>query len=124
MDRYPYPRYTILLEETRALAYIGVHIYTSRFRPINDILIYSQSEVKHEEHLRIVLQLLRDHQLYAKFSKCEFWLIDVGFLGHVVSTSRVLIDPGKVEAMMSWERPKSVFEICIFLGLAGITRGL
>ena len=55
-------------------------------------------------HLRIVLQLLRDHQLYAKFSKCEFWLTEVRFLGHVVSVSRVSVDPEKVEAMMSRER--------------------
>ena len=89
---------------------------------VDDILIYSQSEVEHEDHLRIVLQLLRDHQLYAKFSKYEFWLTEVGFLGHVVSGSGVSVDPGKVEAMMSWERPKSVFEIRSFLGLAGYCR--
>ena len=70
-------------------------------------------------HLRIVLQLLRDHQLYAKFSKCEFWLTKVRFLGHVVSASGVSVDPEKVEAVMSWERPKSVFEIRSFLGLDG-----
>ena len=85
---------------------------------VHDILIYSQSEVEHEDHPRIVLQLLRDHQLYAKFSKCDFWLTKVGFLGHVVSASGVSVDPGKVEAMMSWERSKSVFEIRSFLGLA------
>ena len=68
---------------------------------VDDILIYSQSEVEHEDHLRIVLQLLRDHQLYDKFSKCEFWLTKVGFLGHVVSTSSVSVDPGKVEVVMS-----------------------
>ena len=89
---------------------------------VDDILIYSQLEVEHEDHLKIVLQLLRDHQLYAKFSKCEFWLTEVGFLGHVVSTSSVSVDPGKVEAMMSWERSKSVFEIRSFLGLAGYYR--
>ena len=86
---------------------------------VDDILIYSQSEWEHEYHLRIVLQLLRDHQLYAKFSKCEFWLIGVRFLGHVVSASGVSVDLEKVEALMSWERPKSVFEIRSFLGLAG-----
>ena len=69
--------------------------------------------------MRIVLQLLRDHQLYAKFSKCEFWLTEVRFLGHVVSESSVSVDLEKVEAVMSWERPKSVFEIHSFLGLAG-----
>ena len=89
---------------------------------VDDILIYSQSEVEHEDHLRIVLQLLRDHQLYAKFSKCDFWLVEVGFLGHVVSASGVSVDPRKVEAVMSWERPKSVFEIHSFLGLAGCYR--
>ena len=86
---------------------------------VDEILIYSQSEWEHEYHLRIVLQLLRDHQLYAKFSKCEFWLTEVRFLGHVVSASGVSVDPEKVEAVMSWERPKSVFEIRSFLGLAG-----
>ena len=89
---------------------------------VDDILIYSQSEWEHEYHLRIVLQLLRDHQLYAKFSKCEFWLTEVRFLGHVVSASGVSVDPEKVEAVMSWERPKSVFEIRSFLGLAGYYR--
>ena len=80
----------------------------------DDILIYSQSEWEHEYHLRIILQLLRDHQLYAKFSKYEFWLTEVIFLGHVVSASGVSVDPKKVEAVMSWERPKSVFEIRSF----------
>ena len=70
---------------------------------MDDILIYSQSEEEHEDHLRIVLQLLRDHQLYAKFSKCEFWLTEVRFLGHVVSAFGVSVDPEKVEAVMSWE---------------------
>ena len=68
---------------------------------VDDILIYSQSEWENEYHLRIVLQLLRDHQLYAKFSKCEFWLTEVRFLGHVVSASGVSVDPEKVEVVMS-----------------------
>ena len=89
---------------------------------LDDTFIYSQSEREHEDHLRIVLQLLRDHQLYAKFSKCEFWLTEVRFLRHVVSASGVLVDPEKVEVMMSWERLKSVFEIRSFLGLAGYYR--
>ena len=90
---------------------------------VDDILIYSQSEEEHEDHLRVVLHLLRDHRLYAKFSKCEFWLIEVRFLGHVVvSASRVSVDPEKVEAVMSWERPKSVFELRSFLGLTGYYR--
>ena len=89
---------------------------------VDDILIYSKSEWEHEYHLRIVLQLLRDHKLYAKISRCEFRLIEVRFLGHVVSASGVSVDPEKVEAVMSWERPKSIFEIHSFLGLAGYYR--
>ena len=89
---------------------------------VDDILIYSQSEVDHDDNLRIVLQLLRDHQLYAKFSKCEFWLTEVGFLGHVVSASGMSVDLGKVEVVMSWERLKSVFKIRSFCGLAGYYR--
>ena len=89
---------------------------------VDNILIYSQSEEEHEDHLRIVFQALRSHQLYAKFSKCEFWLTKVNFLGQVVSAPGVSIDPEKVEAIMSWERPNSVFEICSLLGLAGYCR--
>ena len=89
---------------------------------VNDILIYSKLEEEYEDHLRIVLQALRDHQLYVKFSKCEFWLTEVRFLGHVVSASGVLVDLEKVEAVTGWERPKSVFEIHDFLGLAGYYR--
>ena len=85
---------------------------------IVDVLICSKSEEEHESLLRIVLQTLRDHQLYEKFSKYEFWLTEVRFLGHVVSASGVSVDPKNFEAVMSWERPKSVFEICNFLGLA------
>ena len=86
---------------------------------VDDILIYSQSEVENKDDLRIVLQLLRDPQLYAKFSKYEFWITEVGFLGHMVLASGVSVDPGKVEAVMSWEILKSVFEIRSFLGLVG-----
>ena len=68
---------------------------------VDDILIYSQSEEEHEDHLRIVLQTLRDHQLYVKFSKCEFWLTEVRFFGHVVLASGVSIDLEKVDAVMS-----------------------
>ena len=67
---------------------------------VDEILIYSQSDEEHEDHLRIILQVLREHQLYAKFSKCEFWLTQVPFLGHLVSASGVSVDPEKVEAVM------------------------
>ena len=89
---------------------------------VDDILIYSKSEDEHKGHLRIIIKALRDHRLYAKFSKYEFFLIEVRFLGHVVSASGVFVDPEKVEAVMSWERPKSVFEIRNFLGFAGYYR--
>ena len=68
---------------------------------MDDILIYSQSEEEHGDHLRVILQILRDHQLYVKFSRCEFWLTEVRFLGHVVSASGVSIDHEKVESIMS-----------------------
>ena len=89
---------------------------------LDDILIYSRSNEDHEVHLRIFLHTLREHQLYAKFSKCEFWLTEVRFLGYVVSASGVSVDPKKVEAFISWERPKSLFEICSFLRLVGYYR--
>ena len=89
---------------------------------VNDILICFKFEEEHEGHFRIVLQVLRDHQLYAKFSECEFWLTEVKFLGHEVSTSCVSVDSKKVEAVISWERPKSIFEKCSFLGLVGYYR--
>ncbi|KAL0536750.1 hypothetical protein IC582_025710 [Cucumis melo] len=89
---------------------------------IDDILVYSVDRESHEEHLRIVLQTLRDKQLYAKFSKCEFWLEQVVFLGHVVSAKGVSVDPQKVEAVVNWERPTSATEVRSFLGLAGYYR--
>ncbi|KAL4021165.1 hypothetical protein IC575_019956 [Cucumis melo] len=89
---------------------------------INDILIYSKTEAEHEEHLRMVLQTLRDNKLYAKFSKCEFWLKHVSFLGHVVSKAGVSVDPAKIEAVTSWPRPSTVNEVRSFLGLAGYYR--
>ena len=89
---------------------------------IDDILIYSGSEEEHAEHLRIILQTLREHQLYAKLSKCQFWLDSVTFLGHIVSAEGVSVDPQKVEAILNWKPPTSVTEIRIFLGLAGYYR--
>uniref|UniRef100_A0A0E0D2Q3 RNA-directed DNA polymerase n=1 Tax=Oryza meridionalis TaxID=40149 RepID=A0A0E0D2Q3_9ORYZ len=89
---------------------------------IDDIFIYSKDEEEHAEHLRQVLEKLREHQLYAKFSKCEFWLKEVAFLGHVISAGGVAVDPAKVEAVTEWKAPKSVTEIRCFLGLAGYYR--
>jgi hypothetical protein len=89
---------------------------------IDDILIYSKSEAEHAKHLRIVLQRLRDHKLYAKFSKCEFWLDSVKFLGHTISKEGISVDPRKVQEVMDWKPPKSVHQIRSFLGLAGYYR--
>jgi hypothetical protein len=89
---------------------------------IDDILIYSKSEAEHAKHLRIVLQRLRDHKLYAKFSKCEFWLDSVKFLGHTISKDGISVDPSKVQEVMDWKPPKSVHQIRSFLGLAGYYR--
>ena len=86
---------------------------------IDDILVYSRSELEHERHLGLVLQTLRWYQLYAKFRKCEFWLSRVGFLGHVVSTDGIYVDPQKVEVVANWEQPTTVTEVLSFLGLAG-----
>jgi hypothetical protein len=78
---------------------------------IDDILVYSKSEEEHVEHLRIVLTRLRDHQLYAKFSKCEFWIKEVQFLGHVLSAEGVAIDPSEVNDILNWKPPTSVHEV-------------
>jgi hypothetical protein len=84
---------------------------------IDDILVYSRSEEEHERHLRLILQKLQDHKLYAKLSKCEFWLKQVAFLGHV-SRGGISVDPGKVQDVLSWKVPTSVGDIQSFLGLA------
>jgi hypothetical protein len=85
---------------------------------IDDILIYSKSEEEHAEHLKIVLQVLKEKKLYAKLSKCEFWLNEVSFLGHIIYGKGIAVDPSKVDAVSQWETPKSVTEIRSFLGLA------
>ncbi|WVZ97518.1 hypothetical protein U9M48_043045, partial [Paspalum notatum var. saurae] len=89
---------------------------------IDDILVYSKNEKEHKEHLRIVLSRLREHKLYAKFSKCAFWLKEVAFLGHILSAKGVAVDPSKVEDVLSWKQPQTVTEIWSFLGLAGYYR--
>jgi hypothetical protein len=89
---------------------------------IDDILIYSENEEDHAEHLRVVLTRLREHRLYAKFSKCEFWLKTVPFLGHVLSEKGISVDPSKVQEVMDWKSPTTVHEVQSFLGLAGYYR--
>ena len=89
---------------------------------IDDILIFSVNAEEHAEHLRVVLSRLREHKLYAKFSKCEFWLKKVPFLGHVLSDEGISVDPSKVQEVMDWKAQTSVHEVRSFLGLAGYYR--
>ena len=112
---------------TNALAYF-MYLMNSFFMPeldkfvvvfIDDILIYCKNEEDHAQHLCIILQRLRDHHLYAKFSKCEFWLDSVKFLGHTISNEGISVDPTKVQEVMDWEPPTSVHQIRSFLSLAG-----
>ena len=89
---------------------------------IDDILVYSRSRSEHAEHLRTVLEVLRRNQLFAKLSKCEFWLDRVAFLGHVLSEGGVSVDPEKVSKVQGWPVPRSVSEVRSFMGLAGYYR--
>ncbi|GJS73249.1 reverse transcriptase domain-containing protein [Tanacetum coccineum] len=89
---------------------------------IDDILIYSRNEKEHEEHLKTILELLKKEELYAKFSKCEFWINTVRFLGHVINSSGIHVDPTKIEAVKNWASPTTPSEIRQFLGLAGYYR--
>jgi hypothetical protein len=89
---------------------------------IDDILIFSKTEEEHEKHLRMVLEKFRSNQLYAKFSKCEFWLTEVTFLGHVISAGGVSVDPSKVKDVLNWVPSTNASEIQSFLGLAGYYR--
>ncbi|CAH1427636.1 unnamed protein product [Lactuca virosa] len=89
---------------------------------IDDILIYSKSQQEHGKHLREVLEVLKKEKLYAKFSKCDFWIREVQFLGHVINQEGIMVDPAKIKAVTKWERPKSPTKIRSFLGLVGYYR--
>ncbi|GKB85500.1 putative reverse transcriptase domain-containing protein [Tanacetum coccineum] len=84
---------------------------------IDDILIYSKNKKEHEEHLKVVLELLKKEELYAKFSKCEFWIPKVQFLGHVIDSQGIHVDLAKIESIKDWESPKTPTEIKQFLGV-------
>jgi hypothetical protein len=90
---------------------------------IDDILIYSKSEEGHEQHLRLVLEKLKEHRLYAKFNKCDFWLKEVQFLVHVVNAQGVAMDPANVESVPKWTPPRTVTQIRSFRDLRAITAG-
>ncbi|GJQ90888.1 putative reverse transcriptase domain-containing protein [Tanacetum coccineum] len=89
---------------------------------IDDILIYSKNKQEHKEHLKLILELLKKEELYAKFSKCEFWIPKVQFLGHVIDSEGIHVDPAKIKSIKDWTSPKSPMEICQFLGLVGYYR--
>ncbi|CAN4084997.1 unnamed protein product [Withania somnifera] len=89
---------------------------------IDDILVYSQSKSDHERHLNVILRTPREHKLYAKFSKCEFWLESFAFLGHIVSKDGVSVDPAKIRVVRDWPRPTTLYEIHGFVGLTGYYR--
>ncbi|GKE51323.1 putative reverse transcriptase domain-containing protein [Tanacetum coccineum] len=89
---------------------------------INDILIYSKNKKEHEEHLKLILRLIKKEELYANFSKSEFWLSKVQFLGHVIDSEGIHVDPTKTESIKDWASPKTPTEICQFVGLAGYYR--
>jgi hypothetical protein len=89
---------------------------------IDDNLIYSKNKEEHAEHLRIVLMRLREHQLYAKFSKCAFWLEEIQFLEHVLTAKGIAVDPSKVKDILEWKSPTTVHQVRSFLGLAGYYR--
>jgi hypothetical protein len=112
---------------TNAPAYF-MYLMNSVFMPelhkfvvvfINDILVYSRNEEEHVGHLYVVLQRLREHRLYAKLSKCDFWLKEIKFLGHTISQKGIAVDPDKVQEVMNWKPPTTVRQIRSFLGLAG-----
>ena len=101
-----------------------VNNFTDKFVVVflDDILIYSKCKAEYEEHLRAVLQTLREKKLFAKFKKCEFWLEQVSFLGHVISKNGIFVDSSKIEVVLNWTRPTNVSEIKSFLGLVGYYR--
>nr|GFD29071.1 retrotransposon protein, putative, Ty3-gypsy subclass [Tanacetum cinerariifolium] len=90
---------------------------------IDDILVFSKSKEEHEDHLRTVLQTLRQEKLYAKFSKCEFWLSSVAFIGHIVSAEGIMMDPAKVDAITKWPRPTSVTERLVYAPVLTLPSG-
>jgi hypothetical protein len=115
---------------TNAPAYF-MYLMNSVFMPeldkfmvffIDDILVYSKNEVEHAKHLHTVLQRLRHHRLYAKLSKCDFWLKEIKFLVHTISKEGIVVDPDKVQEVMNWKPPTTVRQIRSFLGLAGYYR--
>jgi hypothetical protein len=112
------PAYFMYLTNTVFMEYLDKFVVVF----IDDILVYSKSEEEHEEHLRLALQKFWENRLYAKMSKCEFWIKQVAFLGHVISNGGISVDPSKVQDVLSWNAPTRVGDIKSFLGLSGYYR--
>jgi hypothetical protein len=108
------PAYFMYLMNKVLMEYLGKFVVVF----IDDILVFSKTEVEHEKHLRLVLEKLRSNKLYAKFSNCEFWLTKFTFLRHVISAGGVSVDPGKGKDVLNWMPPTTASEIQSFLGLA------
>nr|GEX55727.1 putative reverse transcriptase domain-containing protein [Tanacetum cinerariifolium] len=129
-NRYPLPRIDDLFDQLQGACHFSKIDLRSRYHQLHkfvivfndDILIYSKMKEEHEVHLKLVLELLKEEKLYAKFSKCEFWLQEVHFLGHVVNQSGIHVDPSKIEVVKNWKTPTTPLEIRLFLGLAGYYR--
>ncbi|XP_017436974.1 uncharacterized protein LOC108343294 [Vigna angularis] len=130
-SRYGHYEYVVMPFDVTNAPTIFMDYMNRIFRPyldkfvvvfIDDIIVYSKSYEEHEDHLRIVLGVLREKELYAKFSKCEFLMKEVQFLGHVVSAGGISVDPTKVRAVLEWESPRSVTEVRSFVGLTGYYR--
>ncbi|GJY56686.1 putative reverse transcriptase domain-containing protein [Tanacetum coccineum] len=126
-NRYPLPRIDDLFDQLQGSQFfskIDLRPYLDKFVTvfIDDILIYSKTQEEHVEHLRLVLELLKKEKLYAKFSKCEFWLREVQFLGHVINGNRIHVDPIKIKAVKNWKAPRTPTEVRSFLGSVGYYR--
>ncbi|GJW13399.1 putative reverse transcriptase domain-containing protein [Tanacetum coccineum] len=123
-NRYPLPRIDDLYDQLKGSQYFSKIDLRSGYHKLrvheDDILKTTREE--HEEHLRLVLELLKKERLYAKFSKCEFWLREVQFLGHVINGDGIYVDPSKIEAVKKWKAPRTPSEVHSFLRLAGYYR--
>eukprot|EP00253_Pinus_taeda_P016914 PITA_16914 len=142
-NKYPLPRIDELFDQVKgAIVFskidlrLGYHqvrikeedIAKTTFRTrfvlifIDDIFIYSRTMEEHKEHLKLVMQTLQEHQLYAKFSKCDFYKEEIQYLGHIIRREGISVDPKKIRTIMEWPVPKDVADIRSFMGLAGYYR--
>jgi hypothetical protein len=126
--RYGHYKFTVVLFGLSNAPTIFMSLMNGVFRDyldkfvivfLDDILVYSRTEEEHEQHLRMVLQVIREHQLYAKLSKCSFYQERIHYLGHIISKDGIAVDPKKIEAIREWSTPRNVTEVRSFMGLVG-----